>query len=367
MAFTSFAKKVSTIALSAACCVALVGCGGTNYGYTGGTAATVNGVEIKEDTITKYVQDFRTSYEITTNDTWAQWLVENSFTPEDVRNQVIDYYVDLELEKQAAAENNITVDAAQVDEQITAMKANYSSDSEWQNALSTMGITEEEYRASIEEGLRQAALQEAVVDVSVDDKELLEWLTMYSSMFENSKKSSHILFEAGDTETAQDVLNQINSGKLDFAEAAEKYSTDTASAIDGGNVGWNTLNSFVDEYTTALDGLKKGQVSELVTSDFGIHIIKCTDTFNPAGNENSVDDFPTEFIDYMKQIIQSNNEATAFDTWFADYKAQATVEINDMPDNVPYNLDMTQYDSATTVGTEQTTEGEEESSETTTE
>ena len=47
-------RKISVVGVSAACCIALVGCGGTNYGYTGGVAATVNGAEIQEDTITKY-------------------------------------------------------------------------------------------------------------------------------------------------------------------------------------------------------------------------------------------------------------------------------------------------------------------------
>ena len=46
-------RKISVAGVSAACCIALVGCGGTNYGYTGGVAATVNGAEIQEDTITK--------------------------------------------------------------------------------------------------------------------------------------------------------------------------------------------------------------------------------------------------------------------------------------------------------------------------
>ena len=90
-------RKVSIIGVSAACCFALVGCGGTNYGYTGGVAATVNGSEIEEDTITKYIQDFRTSSDLTSDQDWANWMNENSLDPSTVRSQVFDYYTEVEL------------------------------------------------------------------------------------------------------------------------------------------------------------------------------------------------------------------------------------------------------------------------------
>ena len=48
------------------------------------------------------------------------------------------------------------------------------------------------------------------------------------------------------------IINAINAGELDFATAAESYSKDTASAAEGGNVGWDRLSNLVTEYTTAL-------------------------------------------------------------------------------------------------------------------
>ena len=111
-------RKVSIIGVSAACCFALVGCGGTNYGYTGGVAATVNGSEIEEDTITKYIQDFRTSSDLTSDQDWANWMNENSLDPSTVRSQVIDYYTEVELKKQACDEKGISVDQSEVDEHI---------------------------------------------------------------------------------------------------------------------------------------------------------------------------------------------------------------------------------------------------------
>ena len=374
MKYKGILRKVSIIGVSAACCFALAGCGGTNYGYTGGVAATVNGSEIEEDTITKYIQDFRTSSDLTSDQDWANWMNENSLDPSTVRSQVIDYYTEVELKKQACDEKGITVDESQVDEQLETMKSNYSSDEEWQNALSSAaGISEDQYRESIEEGLRDEALMDNVAgdSATADDSQVLEMLNTYYTMFDGAKRSSHILFASDDEATAQQVLDQINAGTLDFDEAAKQYSTDIASAENGGDVGWDATNTFVEAYTTALDGLSKDQVSGLVTSDYGIHIIKCTDEFSCDGTATSLDAYPSEFVDYISNIVKSQNQSTAYNDWFTSYKEQADIQINDMPENVPYNLDMTQYesdegtdDSTSTEGTtDGTTEGTDESTE----
>lgn len=373
MKYKGILRKVSIIGVSVACCFALAGCGGTNYGYTGGVAATVNGSEIEEDTITKYIQDFRTSSDLTSDQDWANWMNENSLDPSTVRSQVIDYYTEVELKKQACDEKGITVDESQVDEQLETMKSNYSSDEEWQNALSSAGISEDQYRESIEEGLRDEALMDNVAgdSATADDSQVLEMLNTYYTMFDGAKRSSHILFASDDEATAQQVLDQINAGTLDFAEAAKQYSTDTASAENGGDVGWDATNTFVEAYTTALDGLSKDQVSGLVTSDYGIHIIKCTDEFSCDGTATSLDAYPSEFVDYISNIVKSQNQSTVYNDWFTSYKEQADIQINDMPENVPYNLDMTQYesdegtdDSTSTEGTtDGTTEGADESTE----
>ena len=340
-------RKISVVGVSAACCIALVGCGGTNYGYTGGVAATVNGAEIQEDTITKYIQDFRTSSDLTSDDDWGNWMKENSFDPATVRDQVIDYYVENELKKQACDEKGITVEQSQVDDEINNMKANYDSDDAWKQALSSAGLTEDQYRESVEAGLLDKALEDAVAGdaATADDSKVLDMLNTYYTMFNGAKKSSHILFASGDTEKAQEVLDQINAGTLDFAEAAKQYSTDTASAADGGNVGWDAINSFVTDYTDALDGLSVGQVSGLVTSDYGIHIIKCTDEFTCDGKATSLSAYPQEFVDYISNIVKDQSKSTAYSNWFNDYKTQADIQNNDMPENVPYNLDMTKYDN----------------------
>src|SRR6516164_1345538 len=97
-------------------------------------------------------------------------------------------------------------------------------------------------------------------------------------------KVSHILFKttgksadevAKLKQTAQDVLNQIHKG-ADFADLAKKYSEDT-TASKGGDLGWIVRGQTVKEFEDTAFSLPPGQVSGLVTTTYGIHIIKVFD------------------------------------------------------------------------------------------
>lgn len=352
-------SKVSVFILALVCCISLAGCG-SKYGYTGGTAATVNGTPIEEDTVTKYIQDFRTSSDLSSDEAWASWLKESSQDPASIRNQVIDYYVQQELIRQAAQENEVVVEQSAIDEQVDAMKKNYSNDKAWQDALAQSGVTEEQYRESIEVGLTSRALQEKViteVDTS-DDAGLLEFMNTYKDMINGSKRSSHILLGQNDQAKAEEIVNMLTSGQLDFATAAQQYSTDTGSAQNGGDVGWDTINNFVEEYTAALDSIDKGQIT-LTASDYGIHIILCTDVLNIEGEPTSLSAYPSEIIDYMRNIYGSQKKAENFQEWLKHYKEESDVVVNDMPSNVPYNIDLSQFNTESQEGSSEEGSGEE--------
>lgn len=345
MKLKTMLSKVSVFALAVICCISLAGCG-SKYGYTGGTAATVNGTPIEEDTVTKYIEDFRTSADLSSDEAWAKWLKESDQTPSSIREQVINYYIQQELVRQAADENEIVIEQSQIDEQVNAMKKNYNNDKAWQDALAQSGVTEEQYRESIEIGLTSRALQQAVVqDVDTsDDAGLLEFMNKYKDMINGSKRSSHILLGADEDEKAEAIVAQLTAGELDFAQAAMMYSTDTGSARNGGDVGWNTINNFVDAYNNALDSIDKGQIT-LTVSDFGIHIILCTDVLNIEGEPTSLDAYPSEITDYMRTIYGSQKQSEDFQEWLKHYQEESDIVINEMPANVPYNIDLSQYES----------------------
>lgn len=343
----NIARSVCAVALSAACLTGLAACSSSGSQSNDQVAATVNGTEISEQTVTDYIQNFRTSQNLTDDDSWGKWMAQYSLDPSSVRDEVISYYEDIELTKQAADENGVSVSDDDVDAQVEQMKSNYSDDDAWNNALQQAGTTEDQYRESVRQAMLESALKDKVASDNTDpsDDDLLNYAQQYASAFSGAKKSSQILFSSDDEATAQEVLDKINSGELSFEDAVQQYSTDDASKADGGNVGWDLLNQFVSEYTDALANLSEGQVSGLVKSDYGIHIIKCTEVYTAPDEVTSLDQVPPELVEYLRSMVKSSNEASAYQTWFQDYKNQADIQKNDMPSGLPYDVDMSQYQS----------------------
>ena len=342
----SLAKSVVTVGLAAACAWSLAGCSGAT-GSGGGVAATVNGTEISEDEVTAMVDSVREQQSLSDEDSWGTWMAQYGYTPESVREEVLDGLINQEILLQKAGDRGVTVDDATVDENVESMKANYENDEKWQAALSSVGITEDQYRENIKLSLLyQGVIESFAEDAAPTDEQLLTAASTYATYYDGAKRSSHILFDASDTETAQQVLDQINAGTLDFATAAEQYSKDTGSAAKGGDVGWDKLSSFVTEYTNGLKELSEGQVSGLVTSSYGIHIIKCTQVFNAPDEITSIDQIPSEFVETIRSMVLQQNEQTAYSDWLSSCRDSSDVVINDMPSGLSYYIDMSKYSSS---------------------
>lgn len=360
------ARLALSLALGATCLFGMAACLSSSV-PSNAVAATVNGVEIKEREVADYIADFRKNNGLEDDEAWASWMAASGMTSQDIRDQVIDYYKNIELIRQAAEEKGVSVSDADVDAQVQNMRANYESDKAWETALSAAGTTEEEYRESLEASMLQGKLQEAVLAESeiepATDEEVVEYLGQYASMFDGAKRSSHILFDGADRETAEDVLAKINSGELDFATAAKDYSTDTASAENGGDVGWDQLSSFVTEYTDALSGLEEGQVSDLVISDYGIHIIKCTEVFAVPEAVTSISDVPEDIVEYVRNLANENLQTAAYSDWIAEFEKSAEVVINEMPEGLPYEVAAPESDAEGSEAAAEESESEEPAAE----
>lgn len=338
----SIAKSVFAAGLAAACVWGLAGCTSGGSGSTGGVAATVNGTEISEDKVTAAIESIRESKSLTDESAWGEWMAQYGYTPESVRSEILDSYINQEVLRQGAAEMGASVESSEIDSYVDSMKSNYETDEKWQEALQASGLTEEDYRENIELSLLYEDVIESLAVDEASEESMLSYAKMYASYYSGAKKSSHILFESGDEATAQQVLDQIKAGTLDFAAAAQEYSKDS-SAADGGNVGWDKLSTFVDEYQDALDNLEVGQVSDLVTSQFGIHIIKCTEEFTAPEEVTSVDQLPTEFAEQVTEYAKQADQQQAYTDWLNERREASEVVINDMPSDVPYNVDMSKY------------------------
>ena len=341
MKLKAFAAAACTVALSASLLCGLTACSGESV------AATVGTKKISEQTITDYITNYRTSQGLDDDSNFAMVLSMYGMTPESFRENIIDMFVNRELVLLAAQEKGMSIDSATIDEYVNQMKSNYSDDTAWQTALTNAGLTEEKYRENIEYALLNKQLSESfAVSDDPTDEQVFAVAQDNLKYFEKAKRSSHILFDASDEETAKEVLEKINNGTLDFADAASQYSKDTSSAVNGGDVGWDLLTSFVSEYQTALDGLELGQVSELVKSQFGYHIIKCTEVMPAADSVKSLSDLPEAFQTYFKQLAtttssSSTSTSTAFSVWLNGYRTTVDVKVNDMPKGLPYDVDMT--------------------------
>ena len=114
--------------------------------------------------------------------------------------------------------------------------------------------------------------------------------SFYQSNLERYKtplrvRTRHILFKTADLPKeqaekkkaqAEDVLKQIKAGG-DFAALAKKFSDDPGSAVKGGDLDFHGKGDFVKNFEDTMLRLKKGEMSGLVQTEFGYHIIQVTD------------------------------------------------------------------------------------------
>ena len=257
----------------------------------------------------------------------------------------------------------VTVDSSEVDTYVESMKANFDSDEAWQEALSQAGFTIDEYRQSIEESLTQQAINKHFQDIAdVQDSDVVDAAKTYAPYYDGAKRSSHILIGVDDVsdekamkkarKKAQEVLDEIKSGSISFADAAKKYSTDTGSAEKGGDVGWDVNSSFVTEYTDALEKLNKGDISDPVDSQYGVHIITVTDEYKAPDEVKSLKDLPEDFRDTVKDYAKSIKANSDYTTWLDELRSNSDITINDMPKDVSYNIDLTKYKEEAAASTE---------------
>ncbi|MDX9864932.1 MAG: peptidylprolyl isomerase [Anaerolineaceae bacterium] len=159
-----------------------------------------------------------------------------------------------------------------------------------------LGYTEEDLRQLIYNQLVYEAVREAVT-ADVKKVEPQVW-------------ARHIL--VADDASAQIVLESLAEGK-DWAELAATLSLDTANKDQGGDLGWFADGQMVPEFWEAASALEIGEISDPVTTQFGIHIIQL------LGKE----DRPLDASTY------DNKVAATFQDWLAGVIEAADIDISD--------------------------------------
>jgi peptidyl-prolyl cis-trans isomerase D len=184
--------------------------------------------------------------------------------------------------------------------------------------------------------------------VKVGEGELREYYAQHLSDYRvpDRVKVAHILFKTtGKTpaevatieKTAADVLNQVRAGG-DFGDLAKKFSEDT-TAQAGGELGWLVHGQTVPEFDNIAFSLKPGEVSGLVKTVYGIHILKVEDkqvahlqSFDEVKNSIRVDMEKQRVADAQEKLAGSlESQLKANPQQFDDIVRKAGLEPKESP------------------------------------
>ncbi|MBD3271562.1 MAG: hypothetical protein GF384_03370, partial [Elusimicrobia bacterium] len=119
-----------------------------------------------------------------------------------------------------------------------------------------------------------------------------------------------------------DIEQKIKEG-ADFARLAREHSDDTESARNGGDLGFFVRGWMVPEFEQAAFNLRVGEVSDIVETEFGYHLIRCEE--KKAAQPLELDAVQDELAAYVFQ--QKAKEK--FERWVKDLRAAANIQIKD--------------------------------------
>lgn len=211
--------------------------------------------------------------------------------PQNVlEKQILERLINDRLQINYANQTGIRVDDAQLDKTIERIaEQNKLQIDEFKQALAAEGISFRKFREDIRNEIMLARLREREVDnrINVTEAEVDNFLTTQSSRndAQDEYEVSHILVRAPEEGApeelqklkakAEQALKQLQGG-ANFAQVSAAFS-DAPNALEGGNLGWKTSTQLPALFIDALKPLQKGQLSAILRSPNGFHILKLTD------------------------------------------------------------------------------------------
>ena len=221
----------------------------------------------------------------------------------------------------------------EVQTQIAQRKAQFPSTAEYDKALRETGLTEKDLNVLMRKEIviNNLLEKEVVTKVTVTDAEVKKFYDENNDKFkmEESARASHILIGADEKASAEDrkkakekaesIRKKISAGE-DFATRAKSDST-CPSASRGGDLGFFAKGQMVPEFEKAAFALKPGEVSSVVETKFGYHIIKLQEK-KPAGTV-SFDEAKKNIEGYLK--AQKTREGV--NAYLEKLRKQAKIEM----------------------------------------
>lgn len=217
-----------------------------------------------------------------------------------------------ELVYERVLSDNYEVSDEELDEKIAELKEQLGDN--FEVALSQYGYDSEE---DLRETFRIGMLQEkaAVKDIEATEEEMKKYYENYKPQI----KARHILVE--DEAKAKEVKSKLDAGEK-FEDVAKEFSTDTASAANGGDLGWFGAGQMVAEFEEAAYALEVNKISDPVKTEHGYHIIQVTE----KKEKQSYEDMKAEIEHQVK--VSKLDEASITEAMERELK-DAKVEIKD--------------------------------------
>jgi len=256
-----------------------------------------------------------------------------------LRKAALDRLIEKRLVDQKIKELNIRVSEEEVRQAIEDVKRqnNMPSQEALVAALATQGLSFDQYRAQLQEQIERLKLvsQEVRSKIQVGETEMREYYETNRAKFTEDEtfRARHIFFRISEKAPAEEikrsmvtaltVLAEAKGGK-DFSELARTYSEDPAARKDAGDLGIFKKGDMMPELEQAIMAMKPGEVSELVYTPSGFHIIKLEERI--AGKLKPFDSVKAE----IEEAIYRKKSEERFSAWANELKGKASVEVKDL-------------------------------------
>ncbi len=272
-------------------------------------AARVNGKAIslsdvnKTQAIYKYVLEKNYGPAV-----WEQKDEKGNRVFANLQDMILNELIIGEVTQQKAVNDKVTVSVGEIEQALKAYLANAQQDPGLVAVLTKNSISDSYLRQMISRDILVNKYNVNYLNsVKISDNEIKAYFQANQSVFnEEQVKAAHILIKTLDTskpennnanqaslQKAQDILKRAQGGE-EFAALAKEYSQDPGSAFQGGDLGYFSRGQMVKPFEDAAFSLRPGQISGIVQSIYGYHIIKVLDHKTEIASLN----------DLNRQIIQ---------------------------------------------------------------
>ncbi len=286
--------------------------------------AIVNGQEISGEAV---------QFEL---DRLVRFYMSHGMTMDEVKRNLakleekaLDQAIGAKLLLDRALEIELPVTAADVDAEVERVKSQIGGEENYKKALEAQGISEANFRKELEKGARVNMLvNQACAHISdPTEEEVAAFYEAHKAEYVEEPKvlCQHILVKGADDKALdkiKDIRERIVSGQADFAEEAKKNS-DCPSGQEGGSLGWFGRGMMVPEFDKVAFEMKKGEISGVVTTQFGYHIIYKAD--EKGGGQLTLIDVH----DQIKDLMRHENRGRAMDAFVAELREKAKIEFRE--------------------------------------